>query len=432
MKHLLYSLLLLCSSNSMAQTPYEKMDSLSAAIRNMQSAANGLTATGADGFFELTFPEENFNFLISSRLAYHAVYQKTGNQDLLTLTEDIDLSMSVSAETEYISNTLGVVKLWFPEGYLQSKFYMDGRQINAKPDAFLPFYFKRMDSRNKEWDMLHLVVAICNRTKIDKHLLTEETTADMHKTFVWLTANHAYNNIAHFNRFLEQHPASLYAKEVQKAQKDLTETRNKEIQRAKETAEGIKYINKLYAFGKQSYKNYASFGRADSLAAHLLSYYAPADFSPGKYTELKNARPELQERYKWNKAYYMKREQILAYDALVLNANALSQKYQRKLDATVNGTLYLKATLLAGGGIATGVGTVLMITEGEGANLLKYGGAAFGIGLIWTIIQDWSVNKAGRRATEAHKKANELKQQIGPVIDKRNESIGGSPLINVN
>ena len=438
MKYLIYSIAFLFSNSLMAQTAYETMDSLSSEIRNLQFSANGLKGLDKDGNFEVSFPEDNFNFLISTRHANHVVYKKTGDQEVLTNTEEIDLSKALSVETEWMNDDLGVVKLSFPRGYLKPNAYMDGNPINANAIDYLPFYFKRMNSQNNDRRMMNLVVEICHRTKIDKGSFTEEEVTEMNKQVVWLRENYSFDNISSFNQFLEKYPSSLYFNEVQKNQEALTEIRNKEIQRAQETKEGIINIQELFSFGKKSYLNYAYFEQADSIANNLLENYSFSDFSAGKYTELKNLRPELQERYKWNKAYFEKRDKILAYDALLINASNLNNNYMNKLNATVNETLYLKATLLVLGGMATLMGGYAVIandntfTQSERNSLLKYGGASLGIGLIWSILQGSSVKKAGRNASAVQKRADEMKTSIGPVLNKRKESLNGSPLININ
>lgn len=438
MKYLIYSFVLLFSNCLIAQTPYETMDSLSAEIRNLQYSANGLFGSDLEGNFELSFPEDNFNFLISTRQAYHAIYKKIGDQDILTIIEEIDLSKAISIETELINDKLGVVKLWFPKEYLQSNSYVDGKAITSSTKDFLPFYFNRNSSQNNDLSMMNSVVEICHRTKIDNGTLTEEEANEMIKQVEWLRKNYSYNNISNFNQFLEKYPSSLFYKEVQKSQAELTEIRKKEIQRAKEVEEGIKNIQRFFSQGKQSYKNFQYFGQADSLANKLLINYALADFSAGKYNELKNLRPELKERYRWNKEYYEKRDKILEYDALVLNSIDLNYKYMNKLDATVNGTMYVKATLLALGGMATLMGAYAVLAKDDSfskstaTGLLKYGGAAFGIGLTWTILQNRSVKKAGDKAVSAQREVDEMKNLLGPVLDKRNEALNGSPLININ
>jgi hypothetical protein len=422
------------------KVPYEKLEELSKAISTLQFGANELSYNDGKTDYEISFPEENFKVYYSNLLADNSIYKKSGNREVLELTENIDLSAIISITIISSENSVAQIRMIFPFNSIKTQIFEEGKLIETKEVSSIDFFVK-----NEYRKLYAEMIELCHYLKKEKGSFDYDIDEVAKK---WETALNR-NTTVEFQNLLKNYSNTLYEeqalleiqviKNAELVEKNRLEAiRVEKIQRARETEEGITNIQKLFSYGNQSYRNYQYFGQADSLTNNLLVNYSFADFNAGKYTELKNLRPELKERYKWNKEYYEKRDKILAYDALVVNANNLSYKYTNKLKDDDNGTLLLKASLLALGGMATLAGAYSVIakddtfSKSQVSDLLKYGGAAFGIGLTWTILQSRSVNRTGRKASAAQKEADEMKTSIGPVIDKRKESLSGSPLINTN
>lgn len=433
--------MIFCALNTAAQIPYQTLDSLTMRIRKLQLAANDLNYNAGNGkSYKISFSEDNFGVLSYNRLGYNSVYKTMEGEEIIRIVEDADLSAVTSLEMK-VAGEVAVITLKFPSGSFKSTVLENGIVANGTDVDQIELFTKANNNSTTAapQDMLFALIAdLCNKMKEEKGYLSAGRSGQLAKKWASASATSYPTSLTAYSTFLKENSNTLYSLEANKRLQLANERKQKEDLRIREAATLREEVYTLAEKGDQSYRNYAYYFRADTTAAYLLRKYKPTEIGDENRSRLQNYRQELQERYKWNQEYYQKSAKIIAYDAMVQKTATLDAEYARKLEATVNGSLILKASLLALGGIAAGIGAYATIAKDDAFspafrnNLLMYGGGAFTICMTWTIIQGSSVKRAGNRAAIARKEAKEISQSIGPVLDKRNEKIGQKPLINTN
>ncbi|MCC5936238.1 MAG: hypothetical protein JJU34_03045 [Lunatimonas sp.] len=208
------------------------------------------------------------------------------------------------------------------------------------------------------------------------------------------------------------------------------------FEKRKLVVEFEKQIRSFKKNGDQSYKNYQDYLKADSIASFILLEYTRSDIGAEKYTEIYQLSRELKERYRWNKEYHDKLNQIKEWERL----EAVVQYRKRKYDRTVyrltsDSKIMIQAGLLSLGALSAMIGGGLMFDEqaswsGTEGSLVKFGLAGALIGGGWLYFDFKSVDKAESAYIEAKSNADAMKKQIGPLVDKMNESINERPIVN--
>jgi hypothetical protein len=146
MKNIYYLLFLLCSIFYKAQEiPYEKIDSITTNISNFQALSNNLVYNDGKETFEISFPDDNFQILISNGQATRAVLKKSAENTSLYLTENIDLSKVDEIFQVQYPGSAGVVRMSFPEG-VKTQIYTNGQYSKTDRDYFLEFFYDRSDT----------------------------------------------------------------------------------------------------------------------------------------------------------------------------------------------------------------------------------------------------------------------------------------------
>ncbi|SCY55704.1 hypothetical protein [Flavobacterium caeni] len=204
MKRLL--LLLLFSSVGHAQASFEALDSLSVVVSKWQAMTEGTTYKDASGQLQtLSFPEENFQIWFADRMASKAVFKKTGDTEVLALTENIDLSKATGISVS--DNYFGVayIQLDFPEGHLKTQLYENGELKETVGVNRLEFFcrYGALDPNKKFYFdlMFDMVYALCNMMKVEKGLTNVDTIRTELTDWNKLSAA----------AFLAKHPNSLMA-----------------------------------------------------------------------------------------------------------------------------------------------------------------------------------------------------------------------------
>ncbi|NEU09639.1 hypothetical protein GZH53_15030 [Flavihumibacter sp. R14] len=437
MKKLLPLFALFFSIQVNAQTSYTTIDSLIGRIKTLQAGAENLNYTEDGKTVQLSFSPDNFGVLIHNRLAYKSVYKSEGEKEIQEIIENIDLSKATALEIIERGN-LGTVRMTFPPGHLKPMIFINGELQNAPEVTTLDFFCK-LDANSSNPEALYgLLVDLTSNFKQETGRISSIKAQSVSSQWSALQKTVYPESLNSYAAFLKENPGSIYAAEATKKLEALKARKIKEDQRAAEAAALNDKVLSLARYGDQSYRNYKYYQQADSVLSSLMLNYKEAEIGNSRYAALKTYQPELKLRYNWNREYYQKKGMIDEYDRLVERTAMLNSDFMRKNNATVNGTMYVKATLLAIGGIATMVGGYAVIAKDDAftpatrQGLLTYGGGGFGIGMLWTMIQSGGVKKAGRRASASQKEADNLKSSLGEVLNKRNQSLNGRSLINVN
>ena len=229
---LLIVLLMRSSFLTYAQNiPYEKLDSLSALISKYQLRANGLSYNNGYSDYELSFAEQNFGEFFSDQLAYTAVYKKEQGKEVMTLTENIDLTKVSGITREVFNNKVTVVTLYFPKGHLQRQVFDNGIPVD-----YLEFY-----SNNQPGDYLFKsLFDLCTLFRIEKGLTTEKAAA-AEKNDLYVLSD---------TDFINKYPTSLLARQAafSIAQKEKKKREEERIE--KERLEKIRLEKERIAYQK--------------------------------------------------------------------------------------------------------------------------------------------------------------------------------------
>jgi hypothetical protein len=146
-------LILICSVSATPQMSPAVIDSLSAAISSIEKMTDGKTYKDSKGVeHALRFPAKSFTLSSSNRLASKAVYKKQGDNEILAITENIDLSKvtGISISDDY--KRVAYIQLDFPKGHLKTQLFRDGKSAGSQNDDYLEFFclYGKVDA-NKEF-----------------------------------------------------------------------------------------------------------------------------------------------------------------------------------------------------------------------------------------------------------------------------------------
>jgi hypothetical protein len=431
-----FLIFLLVSLRLQAQTPYQVLDSLSRKIRLLQAGAANRQFQEYGVTYTISYPDENFGVLSYNRLAYSAIFKTSAGQEVQEITEEIDLVKATDLEILREKDVVAV-RVDFSESQLNTLVLNNG--LAQKKNTNSLYFFSAADNTSHETSALYSsLIELISLMKEEKDAAQRKKSQQLAEQWQQLATVAYPQNLVAYEKLLRENPASLYRTEARKRIASLTVRRQKEEQRQREAKQARERVYQLASLGDQSYRSYHFYYQADSLASQVLRSYSAAELGAGKTDELRQFRQDLQTRYRWNKEYFQKRDQLLFYDNQAQQTEFLTQEYTHKLEATVNPTIYLKASLLTLGGLATLVGGYATLAKDNAfepklrQDLLLYGGSALGIGLTWTIIQGSSVKRAGRRANDSRRKTAELRASLGEIVEKRNQLLRGQPLINPN
>ena len=181
-----------------AQTiPYEKLDSISNGISKLQSEMDGKSYYDSTSNFEMSFPEINFKVNFYNQLASRAIYKKTGNKEILALTENIDLSKAIGIVSYLINKEFIKVSLYFPQEYLKTQIIEDGKVIKTITQEWISFF---CTNDKHTFSISKALFYLCTRIKKEKGLMTENEIAEQKRDI----------NTIPYEAYILKYPASLY------------------------------------------------------------------------------------------------------------------------------------------------------------------------------------------------------------------------------
>jgi hypothetical protein len=187
------------------KVPYEKLEELSTSISNLQNKANGLTYNEGSINYELSFPEENFQVSFSNQLATVSVYKKSGDREVMELTENIDLSEVISVKILSANNKISQISLIFPINSIKTQIFEEGVLLENKEMTTLVLY------TNQEPLKLYAeIIKLCNYLKKE----TGTFTYDVEElATIWETALNQ-NTISTLQSFYYKYISTLYDDQV--------------------------------------------------------------------------------------------------------------------------------------------------------------------------------------------------------------------------
>lgn len=207
--------------------PYEKIDLLSDEINRLQLTAEGLKYTEGNESYQTSFAVENFKVYYNDLLLTHSVYKKSGNKEVMELTENIDLSKVTAIRKLTSSNDIGRVLLEFPANSIKKQVYENGELIKTTSSNSIDVY-----AGKQLYDLYEKIVLLSHSLKKEKNNFSynvEEVTTS------WKVVKET-NSLNSYQSFLKKHPNTLFESEV----KNLVALKEREIQEEKDRLEKIR------------------------------------------------------------------------------------------------------------------------------------------------------------------------------------------------
>jgi hypothetical protein len=190
----------------------------------------------------------------------------------------------------------------------------------------------------------------------------------------------------------------------------------------------IKDVNYNFNRGMEGYAKYQYFHICDSLTTHLLNNYKESEFESGVRKKMGDLSSESRERYKWNKEYFEKYDLIKQHDELDLKIGNMVELY--------SGKAYTIGKSIGGGGLVSvligGMFHLIDPSDNSGVIFMIIGGVGVSVSTIVYISGFISERIFIAKYRKAKRKLYRMKDQIGPVLDKRKEKINGKPLVLIN
>ncbi len=202
---------------------YEKVDSLSAIINNLQAKAAGLTYTdGAGAEHVLSFPEENFKVYYYNLLGNTSVYKKNGSKETLELTENIDFSKAVSITIQSYVNGVARVQVDFPTNIIKTQVFTDGASVEVR-NAWVVNLFAAQDYMKLYNDLVTLAHYL-KKEKKSFNYQPEELAAKWKKAM-------DEKSVSGLKNILSSYPNTLYDVQLKKDIQALEKMEAEERQR---------------------------------------------------------------------------------------------------------------------------------------------------------------------------------------------------------
>jgi len=431
MKNILILLVTFIPQLLLAQLSYQALDSLSSVANQLQKTADGTTASvsGIDSY--ISFPEQSFGILFYNKLAFNVVYYKNNNKEYIKLTESIDLSKSTSVRLIEERNH-AMLAITFQGSIPKTTVYQNGKMIEQERENDLTLYC-RIDNKggslaNHEKFLL-TIAYIINVLKEEKGSLQKGRALALNEQWLSILKTEFPQNIDALEVFIKKNKNSILENEALRRLHKYKELKMIVEVKKKEAQSGLEKARSLMKLGHLSLNNYSYYYQVDTLTTRLLKTHNEKEIGKQKIDELGQLQTEARYRYKWNKAYADKKDKILEYDRLTREEQELKLRLTRKsLNQTVIGGGLVIVGILTG---MTGLIVELSRDESSGINTWhKIAIPSFTTGLVLMIGAD-SDKRTNRKLKPIRTSIQQLTNDIGKeLLDKRNETYMGRPLIN--
>ncbi len=268
--------MLLTITVSSQDIPFEKLDSLSVVISDLEKKTEGKEYKDVENqIYTISFPDENFKVWTYNRLATKAVYQKNNTGEILLLTENIDFSKATGISVAEDYKGVASIKVDFPEGHLQTQIIKDGEILNTQPvnhlEFFCPYGTVDQDKKFLFDKMYDLLYGLSTQLKIEKKLMTE---IDVKKELAdWAKLNSV--------DFINKYPNSLHTAQA-RLNAEQKSKENKELQKNQN------YINQLA--DKYKFKRGLTTNEFSSLNPEAAFLFRKKGFDDGNTTTYNNIR----------------------------------------------------------------------------------------------------------------------------------------------
>jgi hypothetical protein len=191
--------------------PYEKLDSLSTRISELQFAASGIVYEDGKDRYQLSFPTENFKIFVSNRKATNAVYKKNDGVEILELTENIDLTKATTFKVHEGNTEMAAFRMTFPEGSIQTKVYENGTLAKTKTIDYIDFFSNinksKTNSSFNTWQLFNSLAYLVHSLKAE-HGSFPYDIDELDKK--WKETIDKYDR-AEISEFIKTYKGTLYA-----------------------------------------------------------------------------------------------------------------------------------------------------------------------------------------------------------------------------
>lgn len=218
-KFIILSFLILPYFLSFAQkVPFETLETFSEEINNIQRKADGKSYLDGKQYYEISFPESSFFVSFYNQLATKVVYKENNGEEILELTEKIDLTKAINIKDMENGGTAGALRLYFPAGIIKTQIFKKGDLIQTLNVNYIEVFFDKSNKNDKERLLLQLNQLIA---EIKKAKNSTELIKDFFKTYFVKTVVKPYGDAKSFDYEFTNDAQIIYRKGLTKNQDDL-------------------------------------------------------------------------------------------------------------------------------------------------------------------------------------------------------------------
>ncbi|WP_034258657.1 hypothetical protein [Altibacter lentus] len=189
---------------------YEKLDSITANISQMQRSATNFGFVENDKIYSLGFPDDNFHLYVHNLLATHAVYKTNNGKALLYLSEKIDITKANHIVYGNLTPELLYTRLYFPDDHIKTKVYENGEIVDFLHPKYIEFY----KSVENNISAVSNITALYGLLQKASGKITEEILVQERKDWDQLTMTAYQEKYPNWIQIIEGKPQKVKAETV--------------------------------------------------------------------------------------------------------------------------------------------------------------------------------------------------------------------------
>lgn len=435
MKPFVIAIFILLSQTIFAQENIDRIEKVAKEISNLQYTANNLKYQAGNTSSTISFAKSSFIVYLNNLTASQSYYSQTASKDTLFLIEDIPLHRVSSIDLNVTGN-LEVYILNFPSNLITVNQFYNGKPAGSHKQDFV-YLFSHVDKFEDQFVKLGLLI---NLAKEEKNLLAKGKSNKIYSD--------VYNYL-HNEKTIEQRleaAKKMVAADVgiyQNLFKNAASSFEQQLAHYSKTASEYRIlksrIDRELKTAATTYKNYNSYLIIDTMTTAFLKKFSPEDFRNNEYGTIKNINLDASYRYRWNKEFTQKYDQVKAYDQLKVMLAEREAHRQRMVAKTYSGGALVRMFMLTFGGISTLMGTYGMLDKEESAFskptskvMLTAGASTVATSLLWSGIVKGRISNANKKYQRTQTEIKKRERELQTLLDKRLEKKNGTPVIHEN
>ncbi len=435
MKPFFIAMSILLSQTLFAQENIERIEKIAKEVSDIQYTANNLSYQSENTSYTISFAKSSFIVYLNNLTASQSYYSQAASKDTLFLIEDIPLHRVSSIGLNVIGN-LEVYILNFPSNLITVNQFYNGKPAGSNKQDFV-YLFSHVNKFEDQFVKLGLLI---NLAKEEKNVLAKGKANKIYSEV------HNYLNTAKTIEQRLETAKKMIAADVgiyQNLFKDVASSFEQQLAHYSKTASEYRIlksrIDTELKTAATSYTKYNSYLIIDTMTTAFLKKYSRDDFRNNEYGTITNINIDASYRYKWNKEFAQKYDQVKAYDQLKVMLAEREAHRQRMIAKTYSGGALIRTFMLTFGGISTMMGTYGMLDKEESAFskptskvMLTAGASTVVTSLLWSGIVKGRISNANKKYQRTQAEIKKRERELETLLDKRSEKKNGTPVIHEN